>query len=113
MLQANAVKAPLKAIVSHDQLALDAMQSLQTTVLHMGDLRKSISSLEKFHLPLLPDMRQLKVHKNLRTNGKKPTIATPELVLRGNWLEKAGFSFNEQWVHVIALDEMIIIFPKD
>lgn len=67
------------------------------------ELLKSLTSLS--------NTRKLKVHKHLRTNGRKPTVACPEIILRGNWLEKAGFNHDDQWVNVIAVDDMIIITP--
>jgi hypothetical protein len=78
----------------------------------MEDLRKSLAKLQKEDFSLLPDTRMLKVHDHSRTNGRKPTKHCPEIILRGGWLEKAGFSSGDQWVYVIAMDEMIIITPQ-
>ena len=77
----------------------------------LNDLRTSFARLKKAELSLLPDTRRLKVHTHLRTNGRKPTTACPKIILRGNWLAKAGFHHHDQWVHVITIDEMIIITP--
>ena len=112
MQQINEVRAPQKIIINHEQKVLEALGNLKVTVTNMGDLRKSLAKLQKGDFSLLPDTRMLKVHTFLRTNGRKPTIACPEIVLRGNWLEKAGFNFDDQWVHVITMNEMIIITPE-
>lgn len=108
MQQTKAVKTN----ISHEQKVLDALGNLKVTVSNMGDLRKSLAKLQKGDFSLLPDTRMLKVHTHLRTNGRKPTIACPEIILRGNWLEKAGFNHDDQWVHVITMNELIIITPE-
>jgi hypothetical protein len=90
----------------------NALNHLKVISNWLRDVRKSLSKLQKEDFSQLPDTRMLKVHTHLRTNGKKPTIECPEITLRGNWLEKAGFSTNEQWVYVIAVDDMIIITPQ-
>jgi hypothetical protein len=108
MQQTKAVKSS----ISHEQQVLDALGHLKVTVTNMGDLRKSLAKLQKGDFSLLPDTRMLKIHTHLRTNGKNPTIACPEIILRGNWLEKAGFNYDDQWVHVITMNELIIITPE-
>lgn len=108
MQQTKAVKSS----ISHEQKVLDALSHLKITVTNMGDLRKALAKLQKGDFSLLPDTRMLKVHTHSRTNGKNPTIACPEIILRGNWLEKAGFSYDDQWVHVITMNELIIITPE-
>lgn len=107
MQQTKAVKSSL----SREQKVLKAISQLEVTVCNMGDLRKLLARLQKDDFSQLPDTRILKVHTHLRTNGKNPTIACPEIILRGNWLEKAGFNHEDQWVHVITTREMIIITP--
>jgi hypothetical protein len=101
-----------KAAVLQEQKLKDALGQLDITLTNMGDLRKSLAGLKKEEFSLLPDTRMLKVHTHLRTNGRKPTIACPEIILRGNWLEKAGFNYDDQWVHVITMNELIIITPE-
>lgn len=111
MPQTKEAREPLIKVTS-DQKISDAVRHLQVTTTWLHDVRKSFSKLQKEDFSLLPDTRMLKVHTFSRTNGKKPTIYCPEIVLRGNWLEKAGFSSDDQWVYVIALDEMILITPE-
>lgn len=84
---------------------------LNITLTNMSELRKLLAGLKKEEFSSLPGTRLLKVHTHLRTNGRKPTTACPEIILRGNWLEKAGFNCDDQWVHVITMNEMIIITP--
>ena len=84
---------------------------LHITFTGMDDLRRSLARLTKEDFSLLPNTRMLKVHTHLRTNGRKPTTACPEIILRGNWLQKAGFHHDDLWVHVITMDSMIIITP--
>lgn len=74
----------------------------------LDELQKA---LKKEDLAALPGTRTLKVHTHLRTNGRKPTVACPEIILRGNWLEKAGLHCHDQWVHVVTMNDMIIIAP--
>jgi hypothetical protein len=90
----------------------DVLAQLKVTVTDMGALKKMLDQLNAEEITLLPETRKLKVHTHLRTNGRKPTIACPEIVLRGNWLEKAGFHCDDQWVRVITTNDMIIITPE-
>lgn len=101
----------VKSTIAHEQKVIEVLNYLEVTVATVGDLRKSLARLQKEDFSALPDTRLLKVHTHLRTNGKNPTIACPEIILRGNWLEKAGFNHDDQWVHVITTPEMIIITP--
>jgi len=112
MRETKVAKAATKSSLSHEQKVLEALGHLKVTVTNMNDLRKSLAQLQKGDFSLLPDTRMLKVHTHLRTNGKNPTTACPEIILRGNWLEKAGFNCDDQWVHVITMDELIIITPE-
>ena len=83
-------------------------QLLQT----MEGLRNSLVKFPKEAFDLLPSSRMLKVHYFSRTNGRKPTVTCPEIVLRGNWLEKSGFTYDDRYVHVITLKDLIIITPE-
>lgn len=112
MPQLKEAMAPVIIPISNEQKIISALGNLEATNMRMHDLRKSLSRLQKKDYSLLPDTRMLKVHMFSRTNGRKPTIYCPEIVLRGNWLEKAGFSFDDQWVHVISMDEMLVITPE-
>jgi hypothetical protein len=112
MQLAKAAALPPSAIITDRKEITNALNHLKVTSKWMHDVRKSLSKLQKEDFSQLPDTRMLKVHTHLRTNGKKPTIECPEIVLRGNWLENAGFSCNDQWVYVITVDDMIIITPE-
>jgi len=101
-----------KAAVLQEQKLKEALGHLNITLTSMSDLKKALSNLKKEEFSLLPDARMLKVHTHLRTNGRKPTTACPEIILRGNWLEKSGFNCDDQWVHIITMNEMIIITPS-
>lgn len=98
-----------KEDVLQEKKLSEAPGQLSLTMTSMGDLQKALGKLKKEEFSLLPGTRMLKVHTHLRTNGRKPTTACPEIILRGNWLEKAGFLCDDQWVHVITMNEMIII----
>ena len=101
-----------KADVLQGKKLSEALGQLNITLISMGDLQKALDKLKAEEFSLLPGTRLLKVHTHLRTNGRKPTTACPEIILRGNWLEKAGFHNDDQWVHVITMNEMIIITPS-
>lgn len=100
-----------KEDVLQEKKLSDAIGQMNITLTSMCDLQKALAKLKEEEFSLLPGMRMLKVHTHLRTNGRKPTTACPEIILRGNWLEKAGFHCDDQWVHVITMNEMIIITP--
>jgi hypothetical protein len=100
-----------KADVLQEKKLSGSRSQLNLTMTAMDDLQKALGKLKEEEFTLLPGMRMLKVHTHLRTNGRKPTSACPEIILRGNWLEKAGFHCDDQWVHVIAMNDMIIITP--
>jgi hypothetical protein len=100
-----------KADVLQEKKLADAIGQLNITLTNIGDLQKALAKLKEEEFSFLPGTRMLKVHTHLRTNGRKPTTACPEIILRGNWLEKAGFHCDDQWVHVITMNEMIIITP--
>jgi hypothetical protein len=112
MPQTKLAIEPLTVPVTHDQKILDALGNLKATSLKMTDLRKSLTRLNKADISILPDTRILKVHTHIRTNGRKPTIYCPEIILRGNWLERAGFSYDDQMVYVFTMEEMVIITPE-
>jgi len=97
MLQAVEAVVPVK----NDQL-----------ILTLEGLRNSLAKISKDEIDQLPGSRVLKVHYFSRTNGRKPTVTCPEIVLRGNWLEKNGFTYDDQYVHVIAMNGMIVIIPE-
>lgn len=100
-----------KEDVLQEKKLSEAPGQLNLTMTSIGDLQKALGKLKEEEFSLLPGTRMLKVHTHLRTNGRKPTTACPEIILRGNWLEKAGFLCDDQWVHVITMNEMIIITP--
>jgi hypothetical protein len=100
-----------KADVLQEKKLSEALSQLNLTLTTISDLQKALDKLKEEEFALLPGMRMLKVHTHLRTNGRKPTTACPEIILRGNWLEKTGFHCDDQWVHVITMNEMIVITP--
>lgn len=100
-----------KANVLQEKKLSEAPGQSNLTLTSMGDLQKALAKLKEEEFSSLPGTRMLKVHTHLRTNGRKPTTACSEIILRGNWLEKAGFHCDDQWVHVITMNEMIIITP--
>lgn len=111
MPQTNQITDATKTIASNEDQLVKVLENFQSTITDLHDLRKSISKLSKEDMKLLPDTRTLKVHTHLRTHGKNPTTACPEIILRGNWLEKAGINCNDQWVHIITTNDMIVITP--
>lgn len=112
MQQSMAVMAPLKPIHSNDQEVIEALDHLEETFTNVKDLRASLSKLHHDDFSLLPATRMLKVHTHLRIHKRSLTSSIPEIILRGNWLQKAGFSCDDQWVHVITMNEMIVITPQ-
>jgi hypothetical protein len=112
MPQTKLVLEPFITPVTQEQKLLNALGNLKATETRMVDLRESLTRLRKADIESLPNTRTLKVHTHVRTNGKKPTISCPEIILRGNWLERVGFSYDDQMVYIFTMDEMIVITPE-
>ena len=112
MRPSMAARAPLTAILSNEQEVIEALDQLEVTLTNVKDLRSSLAKLHRDDFLLLPATRMLKVHTHLRVHKRSLTSSIPEIILRGNWLQKAGFSCDDQWVHVITMNEMIIITPE-
>jgi len=76
-----------------------------------GAVRESLNIISENGFLLNKQIRNLKMHRRYREHDIMPTTIVPEILLQGNWLQRAGFKPGEHaWI--LTFDEMLIIIPQ-
>ena len=85
---------------------------LPTEVLrHLENIKKNLTSFKEESIFHLPFTRRLKVQPIVRETDYDLHHTVPSFTLCGEWLKNAGFTENRH-VRIIALNELLIIFPE-
>ena len=110
MHQQKAV-TPLTPVISPEQQSLNAISHLRDALSSMGDLRQSLSLLQKNGFCAMPETRSVKIQRLHRFRRFGPDQIVPILSFNGNWLTKAGFDCHQQ-VRIVVIQGMLVIFPE-
>src|SRR5690242_8525945 len=105
------MKKLTSTIVPTEQQSLEALDQLRDALTNMGQLRQNLTSLRNGGFTLLPESRRLKVQPVFREKQSDPYHHVPSLQLCGDWLQHAGFEYN-QYVRIITLNQLLIICPE-
>lgn len=75
-----------------------------------GPLRKSLNIIRHNGHFLKQNIRSIKTHWHCQLQGDNPSIV-PEILLRGKWLQRAGFEPGDK-IWVIPFSELLILIPQ-
>ncbi len=101
---------PLTAVLNPTP-SIELPEQVKDALTNMAQLHESLINLRKAGFAQMPETRSLKIIAQSRESQSKPFNFIPEITLKGNWLEEAGFEC-EQRVRVITMHQMLVICPE-
>jgi hypothetical protein len=76
-----------------------------------GAVRESLNIISENGFYLNKQIRNLKMHRRYREHQNRCTTIVPEILLKGNWLQRAGFEPGE-YAWVLPFEGLLIIIPE-